>query len=244
MMSASSRKRNIVVVLVMVVAVCAIAIAGFKYWDTQRDEIEARGYYDQFTDVVDRLEGEERQTFLEEFEGDCIAWLRAPDTPIDYPVLKAVDYDQYLRHLPNGEYNLNGSLFLDYHCKPDFSDPMSIIYGHNMGSGMMFGTLAGYKNQSYYDQHPIMYLDTPNAQYRIELLYGLVITEQDWNRNGFMLPEKSEDLLSYAQENTTFRSAFSAGENARYVAMKTCSTESDASRYVVIGVLVDESAGR
>jgi sortase B len=69
---------------------------------------------------------------LEAISSDAIGWLYCPDTVINYPVMGAEDYTYYLRHLADGTYNFNGSLFLDYNCQRDFSDKLSVIYGHNM----------------------------------------------------------------------------------------------------------------
>ena len=103
------------------------------------------------------------------------AWLYCPDTVIDYPVMKADDYSYYLKHLPDGTHNANGTLFLDYNCAPDFSDSLSVIYGHKMKSGKMFGSLEGYKKEGYYSEHPYMYLYTKQGKFRINLVYGCVI---------------------------------------------------------------------
>ena len=168
---------------------------------------------------------------------DTAAWLYSPGTVIDYPVMRANDYDYYLHHLPGGAQNANGSLFIDYNNAPDFSGPLTVIYGHHMRSGMMFGSLKGYKTQAYYDEHPFMYLYTPGGDYRLELLYGCVIAMGQWRDRAFMYPENLSSLLAYAARNTTFKSSVSYAPGDRIVAMSTCSYEFDNARYVVIGIL-------
>jgi hypothetical protein len=124
-------------------------------------------------------------TALRSVNADAIGWLYCPDTVIDYPVMGATDYTYYLRHLPDGTYNINGSLFLDYNCQWDFSDKLSVIYGHNMKTEKMFGTLVNYKKQEYYDAHPYLYLYTPARNYRIALLYGAVVSADRWGEEGY-----------------------------------------------------------
>jgi len=170
---------------------------------------------------------------------DAAAWLYSPGTAIDYPVMKADDYSYYLRRLPDGTANANGSLFIDYNCAPDFSEPLTVIYGHNMKSGRMFGSLKGYKDQGYYLEHPYMYLYTDQEIYRIELLYGCVIGAGQWRERAFMYAENVPALMAYAARNTTFRSEAKYIEGDRIVALSTCSYEFDDARYVVIGVLRD-----
>ena len=174
---------------------------------------------------------------LETVSGDAAAWLYSPGTVIDYPVMKADDYSYYLYRLPDGTENANGSLFIDYNTASDFSDPLTVIYGHHMKSGRMFGSLVGYKAQSYYNQHPNMYLYTQQETYKIELLYGFVIDAGQWRRQAFMYPENVEALLAHAAYNTTFESEVVYKEGDRIVALSTCSYEFDEARYVVLGIL-------
>ena len=174
---------------------------------------------------------------LERISEDASAWLFCPGTVIDYPVMKADDYSYYLHHLPDGSYNVNGALFIDYNCASDFSGPLTVIYGHHMKSGKMFGTLVGYKKQDYYEAHPEMYLYTKNKNYRIELLYGCVIGAGEWRAKGYMYQQNLNNLLSYAKTHTTFKSAAKAAEDNRYVVLLTCTYEFDDARYIVIGLL-------
>jgi len=177
---------------------------------------------------------------LKTVSADAVAWLYCPDTLIDYPVMKADDYAYYLSHLPDGTPNANGSLFVDFNNTPDFSDSLTIIYGHNMKSKMMFGSLAQYKSQEYYDEHPCMYLYTQEANYRIELLYGCVIGAGQWRERSFMYKENAGALLAYAAHNTTFDSRAAYLKGDRIVAMSTCSYEFEDARYVVVGILRGE----
>ena len=174
---------------------------------------------------------------LKTINSDAMAWLYCPDTVIDYPVMKADDYDYYLNHLPDGTQNANGALFIDYNNASDFSDQLTVIYGHHMKSGRMFGGLKGYKDQKYYEEHPSMYLYTEHQDFRIDLIYGCVIAAGQWREQAFMYRENLAALLDYAAHNTTFLSGATYAEGDRVVALSTCSYEFDDARYVVLGVL-------
>jgi sortase B len=174
-------------------------------------------------------------TALKSISTDAAAWLYCPDTVIDYPVMATQNNAYYLGHLPDGTKNLNGSLFLDYRCSPDFSDQVSVIYGHNMKSKKMFGSLSGYKEQDYYDEHPYLYLYTETQNYRLALLYGAVITAEEWSQSNFL--EDGDGLLAYAKANTTFQSQEEYKENERLVVLSTCTYEYYDARYILVGVL-------
>jgi sortase B len=175
---------------------------------------------------------------LEAISSDAIGWLYCPDTVINYPVMGAEDYTYYLRHLADGTYNFNGSLFLDYNCQRDFSDKLSVIYGHNMKTEKMFGTLVKYKSQAYFDQHPYLYLYTRQCRYRIALIYGAVISAQDWSEGGFA--QDPEGLMEYAEKNSTFVSPETYSGQEQLVVLSTCSYEYDDARYFLVGLLQPE----
>ena len=87
---------------------------------------------------------------------DVIGWLYCPDTVINYPVVQGENNDQYLRKDLDGKYLVSGTLFADYRNGALGEDANYIIYGHNMKNGTMFSLLAKYKQQSYYDKHPVI----------------------------------------------------------------------------------------
>ena len=84
---------------------------------------------------------------------DMVAWVTIDDTNIDYPVMQGEDNTKYLNMNPYGEYSLSGSIFLDSRNNPDFTDDYSILYGHHMEYGSMFGALDEFLNVSYLEKH-------------------------------------------------------------------------------------------
>ena len=168
---------------------------------------------------------------------DIIAWIYCEGTPIHYPIVQSADNNYYLRRLLNGSYNVNGSIFLDYRNAADFTDFNSVIYGHNMKNGEMFACLTKYKEQHYYDEHPTMYLLTPEQNYRIELVAGYVTPSDS---EIYTIPYESQTgtaLLAQAIGQSTFVSSAEAKETDCFITLSTCSYEYDDARYVVIGKL-------
>ena len=78
---------------------------------------------------------------LAEINPDYRAWLTVFDTAIDYPVVQGEDNAYYLHRSFYGEENYAGCIFLDARNSPDFQDPFTLVYGHNMRDGSMFGSL-------------------------------------------------------------------------------------------------------
>ena len=160
------------------------------------------------------------------------------DTPINLPIVQAEDNDYYLRRLIDGTWNSSGTLFADYRNAADFSDSNTIIYGHNMKNKGMFGTLSNYKEQSYYDEHPIMWLLTPDGNYKVELIAGYVTSSTS---EIYSIGNTEEEMFALAEqsiEKSTFASDFQVSQGDRFVTLSTCSYEYDNARYVLIGRLI------
>ena len=257
-------KKRAIVCGILILALCVMAFSGYKLWETQRIYAEGNQSYEELAALVRNISpvspGSSQQSTASPQEllveipelsidfaalmavnPDSAAWLYCPDTVMDYPVMAASDYDWYLRHLPDGTQNANGTLFLDYNNPSDFSGRLNIIYGHHMKSGRMFGSLAEYKRQAYFDEHPYLYLYTAdNGNYRIDLLYGCVVGAGEWRDRAFMYEANLTPLLAYAAHNTTFESDAAYTQDDRFVVLSTCSYEFNDARYVVIGVLRPE----
>ena len=169
---------------------------------------------------------------------DVIGWLYCPDTVINYPVVQGKNNDRYLRKDLDGKYLVSGTLFADYRNGELNEDANYIIYGHNMKNGTMFSSLAKYKQQSYYNQHPIMYYLTPDGNYKLELFAGLVVKRDD----KIYLPNQSEEEFTELIEKYRAKSTFKTNVELEYsdtiVTLSTCSYEFDNARYIVIGRLI------
>lgn len=172
---------------------------------------------------------------------DAIAWIYSPGTVINYPVVQVGDNDYYLEHMADGTRNEGGAIFADYRNKRDFSDYNTLIYGHRMNNGTMFGPLLYYKDQGYYDEHRVMYLYTESKSYKLELVCGFETTDAS---NVYLVPanvKQTRDVVSEGIRSSTFKSNVTVDENDRLVTLSTC-TEleyGDIHRYVIIAKLTE-----
>lgn len=169
---------------------------------------------------------------------DIIAWLYCADTPINDPVLYSGDNTYYLKRLPNGKRNSAGSLFLDYQNATDFTDWNSIIYGHNMKSDARFGTIDEYRNQEYYDMHPVMYLLTPEQAYKVQLIAGYTTpSDSDAYSIAKATPKERADYIEQVKEKSTFTADVNILPSDRLLTLSTCARDYANARYVLVGVL-------
>ena len=162
---------------------------------------------------------------------DVVAWLTVDDTIIDYPVMQGRDNNEYLNKDPFGNYSLAGSIFLDARNAPDFSDPYSLIYGHHMEYGKMFGALDAFLEQAYFDAHRSATLTVSNIIYEIEFFACI---EADASVDEIFAPTETEGTLSYVREHAHI---FREPTGEKLIALSTCKFPQTTERIVVFGVL-------
>lgn len=102
-----------------------------------------------------------------------IGWIQIPGSErVNYPIVQHPEDNQYfLTRDWKGDAQAAGAIFLNRHNSSDFTDMNSVIYGHRMKSGSMFGTLKYYEDQAYLDEHPYVYIFTPEGR---QLTYEII----------------------------------------------------------------------
>ena len=165
---------------------------------------------------------------------DVVAWLTVDDTTIDYPVMQGIDNNEYLNKDPFGAYSLAGSLFLDSRNAAGFTDPYSLIYGHHMENGKMFGVLDEYLDQGYFDAHRTATLTVSDAVYPIKFFACI---EADASVEEIFAPTETDGTLEYVRRNALI---WYEPEGERLIALSTCKFPQTTARIIVFGVLQNE----
>lgn len=174
---------------------------------------------------------------LKQINDESVGWIKIPDSPIDYPMVKGKDNDYYLNHLIDGTYSWVGAIFLDMRSNPDFTDFNTIIYGHHKKDGSMFAALNNYETQEYYDAHPIGYIVLPDGNYEIQFFSGY---ESDVYQDAWKLEFEEGEKETWLEEliaKSDFKSTVVPTTEDRIVTLSTCSYGFKNARFVVHGVL-------
>lgn len=236
--------RKLIRALALVMALAALCFAGFELYKYFSETESGQASVGELVDKAISEDGEAAPVsadfdVLQRENPDIIAWLYSEGTPINYPVVQAEDNKYYLRRLTDGSYNSNGTLFLDCRCAPDFSEFSSIIFGHRMKSKAMFGTLPEYAEQEYFEAHPVMWLLTPENDYRIELVAGFMTYAGSEVYEPMESEREKQEFLDNAISNSLFESNVRCSTEDRFVCLSTCSYEYENARLILLGKLVD-----
>lgn len=178
---------------------------------------------------------------LHKSNGDIVAWLYLPDTSLGYPVVAANeerDEGYYLTHSYQGRSSSAGTLFIEAGANRNFTDANTLIHGHRMNSGAMFGNLYQYARQSYYEKHPTMELYTPEGNWRIRIFASFEAELGDFYAQTEF--DSDADFLAYIEkcrEVSDIETAITPQKGDRIVTLVTCVLGDDTARRVVQGVL-------
>jgi len=172
---------------------------------------------------------------------DVIAYISIPGTNISYPVCQhLLDDAYYLYHNDKGELDINGALYTEstYNNK-DFSDPVTVVYGHNMRSGKMFGYLQETFSQGFkgHDE-AIVYMPDGENHYQI---FAAMPVDSNHLLNGkdFTDPavfrKFTESILQNRSIEAVIDKSVEIGDDDKLLIMSTCIGGQPDRRYIVAG---------
>ena len=171
-----------------------------------------------------------------------IGWIKIDGTKVDYPVLQTSNNDYYLDHNFDQEEDKNGSIFLDKDCSILPRSQNLLIYGHNMKSGKMFGTLKNYKDESFYKEHPQIQFDTiyEKGTYDVMYVFSEVVheeTEVTFKYYQFINANSADEYNSYMNDMAEM-SLYDTGVTSVYgdalLTLSTCDYTQGAERFVIV----------
>lgn len=153
-------------VIAGVICTCACVICLILAW------FQFRSPEPEEKPVVNTYESKIDFESLQKKNPDIYAWIEIPDTEISYPVVQNPDDDTYyLNHDAYKERYDGGALFSEHNYNgTDLEDPVTVIYGHRMNSGAMFGELQSiYSDSEDFMNHKkiIMYLPDKELTYTV-----------------------------------------------------------------------------
>jgi len=170
---------------------------------------------------------------------DVVGWITIFDTHISYPVVQGKDNQEYLNKDVFGKFSFSGSIFLDYRNACDFTDSYSIIYGHHMEYGAMFGDVVEFKNDDYFQEHKTGALFLLDDTYKITLF--ACVETQEFNNKIYNPTVQGKDnldtLLKYIKDEAVQYRDISLNHDDKIIGLSTCAEAGTNERVVLFGRL-------
>jgi sortase B len=167
---------------------------------------------------------------LRSISENCVAWIQLDGTTVDYPIMQAENNTKYLNRDPYGNYSLSGSVFMDYRNSSDFSDEYTIIYGHHMSGGLMFGALDAYTDESYMREHLTGTLMAGDERYDIRV-HAFFRCDASHNEVFSPYDGLTEERLRFFEQQAWHTSG-RAG--SKMIALTTCKSPGATDRTVLL----------
>ena len=177
---------------------------------------------------------------------DIYAWIRIPGTPIDYPILnRKGDNEYYLKRNYYRYADTRGSIFTEDYNNRDFNDPVTLIYGHNMSSGSMFGSIQKtYTKKSFMQSHKELQIILPDKTYTYEIFAAVPYSNihlmyyYDFT-NAYVFTEVMNDMLSVRAMNAVVDKTVKVTPDDHIVILSTCLSGNGNQRYLLLAVRRD-----
>ena len=218
-------------------------------------EVEEEIFEETLTDTDREMEEEipqevikSKYTFDKSFKKllsinkETVAYLTVKNTKIAYPVVQHSDNSYYLGRDFYKKKTVMGWVYMDYRNNPKEFDDNTIIYGHNMKNGTMFGSLKKVLESSWRanEENMTISLDLPTGSYKFKIfsIYKVDYTT-DYLVNKFHSKSSKEDFINMITKRSIFNSGIKVLNDDKILTLSTC-TGSNNRRLVVHAVLLKE----
>ncbi len=185
--------------------------------------------------------------YLKTLNEDIYAWITIPGTNIDYPILRhPTDNSFYLNHNLDGSYGYPGCIYTEDLNSKDFTDPNTLIYGHNLKSKTMFTELHKFENKDFFDSNDqvIIYLPDKTLYYKIfavhvyddrHVLYSFDFTDQD------IYESYLQSIYDIRDMNANINRDFTVTGEDKIITLSTCMpNKSDADKRLHVHAVLQE----
>lgn len=233
--------------VVFLIALCVFVYSGYKLYhiySQNHAEKEEKEELQQLSNIPENLEEDFEINWkaLKKKNEEILAWLLIPDTNISYPIVKGSDNSFYLTHSFEKKVNYAGAIFMDHQADGKFKDRNTLIYGHNMWHKTMFTDIEKFKKKKFFNEHPYLYIFTPEQNYRCEIfsIHSAKDLSASYDLN-YPDTESWQKYQTMVQELSDFKRDVKLTPKDHIVSLSTCSYEEGNStdlRYLLHAKLV------
>ena len=253
------KKSDVLLTIALIVAIAVFCYAAFNLYHIYTEYKKGTDEYNQIEEMAvterDADSGEAAGPNaqlkppievdfdkLKSVNEDVVGWIYVDALPdISYPIVKGKDNQTYLHQTYEKNYNFAGTIFVDYENSGDFSDCNTLVYGHNMKTGSMFGHLKKFREDDrLYKQDKYFWILTPERNYRYEIISAYTTGVNSDTYTLFKGPgeefEKYLETIKGYSEIQTDDTDLTIKD--KIVTLSTC-TGNESTRFVVQGKRVD-----
>lgn len=245
--AAQGKKKTAIIAAVVAIVIIIAAIVAFMFMNSNQG---AQAPSDDL-DIVDveavPVDNPIDFAALQAQNPDVYAYMTIPNTNVDLPILFNAEQDNYyLVHDIDGNSTIIGAIYSQSMNTQDFTDPVTVLYGHTLLNGTMFSELHKFETPEFFEQNPYFNVYLPD-----EILTYEVISAFEYDNRHIM---NTYDFSDQAQLQEVFNDVQGSGNFTKgqfrettplqvgednILILSTCTQPSnDNARFLVVGRLV------
>ena len=248
----NNRKKKKAALIIIAVLLIALGSGSFAYY--LYTENSAKQNQNEISSVVATTNTTKANTVenpidfksLQKKNSDIYAWIKVPNTKVDYPIVQSPDNDEmYLKHSAiDKSWVASGAIYTEMVNTTSFEDRVTLIYGHNGYSDTMFTTLHKFEKKEFFDKNETFVIYTPSSKLTYKIVSAFkyddrhIMNSFDFQNDSIFIEflnmiQNPETNVKNVRENL----GRELTKDDRIVVLSTCITNQRSSRYLVCGVL-------
>lgn len=177
---------------------------------------------------------------------DIYAWISIPDTTIDYPIAQhPTDDSYYLNHGADGIYSEYGCPYTELSDNRKFIEFNTVIYGHNMNNGSMFGGLHDFEDEDFFKEHRTLYIYTEEHTFTYTIFAAVMYSDVhipyyfdddvEEDRNAFLQSLRTDIV----EDRSIYYEDMDVTSDSKIVTLSTCDRKLRDNRFLVVAVMIE-----
>ena len=180
---------------------------------------------------------------------DFVGYLSADGVGLNLPVVQTDDDETYLNKNFYGSTTKYGCPFVTHLNNISYNhlDMNTVIFGHHMNNGTIFGALDKYKSISGYKSAPVITFNTIYQDYQWKVIAAFITNGYIKDDNNYIFPYyftnlsstyKMSAYLSELAQRSLYDTGVDVQPTDKLLTLSTCSHEFEDARFVVVARLV------
>lgn len=241
--------------LLLLLCIVIFCVAAWKLWGYYKNYHGGKKEYEQLRQYVKKNKDKKGKKksgpdicpvtvdfdALAKVNPDVKGWIYIKGTGINYPIVQTTDNTTYLHRTFEETDSFIGAIFLDAGCEADFSSENSIVYGHNLKNGQMFGMLKKHYDTEYnkdadYKAHQKIWIITPEEELEYKVFAAREIdvnADSDVYTISFASEEEYASYLKDAMDKSLYTLKTKPDSADTMLTLSTCTSSSEAGRFIV-----------
>lgn len=232
----------------LLVCVSILIVSGYKLMTYYKED---QRYIEEFSKLSEIAELNETKDYKTEKlpyysdlynkNKDFAGWISIKGTTINYPVMYTPENpDFYLKHNFEKQYSDFGVPYVSEACSIAPLSDNTIIYGHNITGGRMFGVLLDYTDKEFYENHKFIEFNTRYKKGKYEIIAVFktsVYNEQGFKYYTFINADSNDDYMIFikqCKELSFYETEATAKYGDKLITISTCDSGLNNRRFVIV----------